>query len=107
MVISPIIILAFLGVTVVVGAVAFMLRGSDGPATATRLDLLVGKRKVDNAPDLLKKTAFQGDQKTFLESLAARIPNIERTFEQADCHIKPASLLAVCGALAVLGMTGS
>src|SRR5262245_22392238 len=107
MVINPLVILAFFGVTAVVGLVAFKLRGSEGQPTATRLDLLVGKRKADNAPDLLKRTAFEGDKRTFLESIAARIPNIERTFEQADCHIKPASLLAVCGVLALVGMTGS
>jgi len=107
MIINPFIILAFLGVTAVVGVVAFVLRGSGEPQTATRLDLLVGKRKLDAAPDLLKKTAFDGDGKTFLESVAIKIPNIERVFEQADCHIKPASLLAVAGVLALLGMTAS
>jgi tight adherence protein B len=106
--INPLIIAAFLGVTAVFGVVAFVFRGGRTQQTATRLDILVGKRRLDSAPELLlKKTAFDGDQKKFFETIASKIPRLERIFEQADCHIKPATLVLVSSALALVGMTGS
>jgi tight adherence protein B len=35
------------------------------------------------------------------------IPNLQKTFEQADCHIKPSSLMMIGVVLAILGVTGS
>src|SRR5262245_35431794 len=106
--INPIIILAFLGVTAIVGVLAFVLRGQEATPTATRLDMLVGKRKMESAADvILKKAAWDTDRKTIFEGITRLVPNLDRYFEQADCHIKPASLVAVATGLAAIGMTGS
>jgi tight adherence protein B len=99
---------AFVVVAAVVGVLAFVLRDTT-PRAATRLDLLVGKkRKEDQAgADILRKTAFEGDKKTLLEWLTPNMPSVERIFEQADCHIKPSTLFGISLGLAVLGATGS
>jgi tight adherence protein B len=100
-------VLAFVAVAAVVGVLAFMFRG-DGAQTATRLDVLVGKRRKDDAnADILRKRAFDSDKKSLLEMITPQIPSLEKYFEQADCHIKPSTLLGIGLALGVLGATGS
>jgi tight adherence protein B len=102
-----IVIGTFVAVVAVVGVLAFMFRDSGQSRAATRLEVLVGKRRGDSSPDLLKQSAFEGDQKTLLEAITARIPNLDKLFQQADCHIKPSSLVAMGGLLALVGATGS
>jgi tight adherence protein B len=102
---SPIIIsaLVFLGVTCLIGLFAFVFR-DQGPQTATRLDMLIGKktRQDQQAADILKKTAFESDQKSFLESIMPKYDSLEKYFEQADCHIKPSTLFGVSLLLSAL-----
>ena len=98
---------AFVVVAALVGVLAFVLRGST-PRAATRLDILVGKRRTeDTGADILRKKAFESDKKNLLEQLTPNIPSLQRLFEQADCHIKPSTLFGISLALAVLGATGS
>jgi tight adherence protein B len=104
---TPILIIPFLVVVVLVGVAAFIFRGSGNANSETRLDILVGKRRPESVPDLLRKMDFEGDKKSLLEALASKIPNLERYFEQADCHIKPSQLILLAVILGVLGMTGS
>jgi tight adherence protein B len=100
-------VFAFLAVAAVVGVLAFMFRG-DGLQTANRLDVLVGKRRKDDAnADILRKRAFDSDRKSLLELITPKIPSVEKYFEQADCHIKPSTLFGIGLALGVLGATGS
>jgi tight adherence protein B len=100
-------LVTFVIVAAVVGLLAFVLRDAT-PKAATRLDLLVGKRrKEDPGADILRKTAFESDKKTLLEQLTPNIPSLHRIFEQADCHIKPSTLFGISLGLAVLGTTGS
>src|SRR5262245_54513751 len=105
---TPIIIstLVFLGVTAVVGTLAFVFR-EQGPQTATRLDLLVGKRtrQQEQAADILRKSAFESDKKSLLEAITPKFLSIQKVFEQADCHIKPSTLLGIGLLLAALGAT--
>ncbi len=107
---TPLVIsaLVFVGVTGLIGLVAFVFR-EKGPQTATRLDLLVGKRsrQEQQAADILRKTAFENDKKSLLEMLTPRIPSLQRLFEQADCHIKPSTLFGIGIGLAVMGATVS
>src|SRR5947209_1934370 len=107
---SPMLIsaLVFIAVTGLVGLLAFVFRDK-GPQTATRLDLLVGKRsrQEQQAADILRKTAFEGDKKSLLEALTPRMLSLQKLFEQADCHIKPSTLFGVGLALAALGATVS
>ena len=102
-----IIVLPFVGIVAAVGLVAYFLRESGATRAATRLDVLVGKKRHDSMPDLLRKAELGGDSNSLFEKLAKRIPSLERIFEQADCNIRPSQLLLMGAAFAVMGMTGS
>src|ERR1700730_2877226 len=105
---SPILIMAlvFIGVTAVVGVLAFMMR-EQGPQTATRLDLLVGKRSRQETQqnDILRKSAFENDKKNFLETITPKFLSPQKMFEQADCYIKPSTLFGIGIGLVVVGAT--
>src|SRR5271154_4788646 len=105
--ISPIIVGVFVAVVAVVGCLAFVMRDSDQGRAATRLDILVGKRRQDAATELLKKDPFEATQQSIMQAITSRIPNLQRWFEQADCHIAPSSLGTIGLVLAILGVTGS
>jgi tight adherence protein B len=99
---------AFVAVSAVVGLVAFALRNYGPSEAADRLDILVGKGpKGDPAADIIKKSAFESDKKSFLELITPNLPSLHRIFEQADCHIKPSSLFGIGLLLMALGTTGS
>jgi tight adherence protein B len=100
--------LVFLGVTAVIGLLAFVLR-EQGPQTATRLDLLVGKRgrKDQQSNDILRKTAFEADKKSLLEAITPKFLSPQKLFEQADCNIKPGTLTGIGLLLAAFGATGT
>jgi tight adherence protein B len=100
--------LVFLGVTAVVGLLAFVFR-EQGPQTATRLDLLVGKRsrKDQQSNDILRKSAFEADKKSLLEAITPKFLSPQKFFEQADCNIKPGTLMGIGLLLAAFGATGT
>jgi tight adherence protein B len=101
-------LISFLAVSAVIGLVAFVLRDTSGEKVSERLDTLVGKRlKDDPGADILKKTAFENDKKSFLELITPNLPSLQKIFEQADCHIKVSTLFGFGLALGVLGTTGS
>src|SRR5260370_4764751 len=101
-------LMSFLAVSALVGVVAFVLRDTGGEKVAERLDTLVGKRAKDGGTaDILKKTGFESDKKSFLELITPNLPSLQKIFEQADCHIKVSTLFGFGLALGVLGMTGS
>jgi tight adherence protein B len=100
-------VMAFVGVSGLVGLVALMMRDSN-PKTENRLDMLVGKRRKDDGQtEILRKTAFENDKKSLLEIITPNFPSMQRIFEQADCHIKPSTLMGIGLLLAVMGMTAS
>jgi tight adherence protein B len=100
-------IMTFVTVAALVGVVSFVLR-DPGPKTAQRLDTLVGKRRGSEAStDILRKTAFESDKKSLIEILTPKFLSLNKFFEQADCHIKPSTLLGVGVLLGALGFTGS
>jgi tight adherence protein B len=100
--------MAFLGVSALVGVVAFVLRDYNAPKTADRLDTLTGRRRKDDATtEILKKTAFERDKKSLLEALTPNIPSLHKIFAQADCNIKPSTLMGIGLVLGVLGATAS
>ncbi len=105
---TPILIsvLVFIGVSCLIGMVAFVFR-EQGPQTATRLDLLVGKRtrQDSQAADILRRTAFENDKKSLFEAIMPKFISLDKLFEQADCHIKPSTLFAVAVLLGGLGAT--
>ena len=107
---SPVLIsmLVFVAVSSLVGLLAFVFRDG-GPKTATRLDLLIGKRRREDGEkaDILRKSAFEGDKKNLLESLTPRFLSPQKLFEQADCHIKPSTLMGIGIGLGAAGATVS
>jgi tight adherence protein B len=107
---SPLLISAvvFVMVVAVVGVLAFVVRDKT-PQTAMRLDMLVGKRtrEQEKAQDILRKQAFEGDKKNFLEAITPKLLSLQKLFEQADCHIKPSTLVGIGLLLGVMGATAS
>lgn len=100
-------LIAFVAVAAVVGLLAFVFRGNSGNA-GERLDTLVGKRRRDDpGQDILRKTAFEGDKKSFMELITPDLPSLHKIFEQADCHIKVSTLFGIGLLLAALGATAS
>jgi Flp pilus assembly protein TadB len=100
-------LIAFGGVSSVIGLIAFMMRDTT-QQTADRLDTLVGKKaKTDQGTEILKKTAFQNDKNSFLEMITPNFPSFHKIFEQADCHIHPSTLTGIGLCLAAVGGTVS
>jgi tight adherence protein B len=97
-------LVSFGAVAGLVGLLAFVLRDTS-PKPSNRLDVLVGKKKKDDSTDILKKSAFENDKKSFLELITPRIPSLERLFEQAEANIKPGVLFATAMLLALGGLT--
>jgi tight adherence protein B len=99
-------VLAAVSVAALIGVVAFVFRDS-GPKTTTRLDLLIGKRRRedDAKADILRKSAFEGDKKSFMEIITPKFLSPQKYFEQADCHIKPSTLFGIGLVLAAVGAT--
>jgi tight adherence protein B len=100
--------MVFASVATVVGVLAFVFR-AEQPKAATRLDLLIGKRRKedDQQADILRKTAFENDKKSLVELLTPRFLTPQKLFEQADCHIKPSTLFGIGLGLAAMGVTVS
>jgi tight adherence protein B len=100
-------LLAFVVVSVLIGAMALVMR-DNSPKTTSRLDALVGKRRrEESGADILRKTAFESDKKSLLEVLTPKFLSLRKMFEQADCHITPSTLTVIGLVLAVLGVTAS
>jgi tight adherence protein B len=99
-------LLVFFTVASCVGLLAFVFR-DNGPQTATRLDLLVGKRsRADNEKaDILRKTAVEGDKRNLLDAVTPKFLSPRTLFEQADCNIKPSTLFGIGLGLALVGAT--
>jgi tight adherence protein B len=107
--VDPVIVLPFIVVVALVGVLAFVLRGSgNNKAAASRLDVLVGKRRSESSQDiLLKKEAFEADKNRLADAIRALIPNIQKTFEQADANIQPSTLVMFGAGLGLMGVMGS
>lgn len=100
-------VLVFIGVTALLGVLAFVFTGESGK-TAERLDLLTGKkRKEDETTNILKKTAFDRDRKSLMEMLTPNLPSLHKLIEQADANIKSSTLFAIGGVLGVVGFSAS
>jgi tight adherence protein B len=100
-------LISFVAVAAVVGFVAYVFRDTTA-STADRLDTLIGKRgKDDPGADILKKSAFDSDKKSFLEAITPNLPSLQKICEQADSHIKISTLFGIGLMLALLGATGS
>lgn len=100
-------VLVFVGVSALLGVIAFMFTDS-GSKTSDRLDLLTGrKRKDDETTNILKRTAFDRDKKSLMEMLTPNLPSLQKLIEQADAHIKSSTLFGIAIVLGLLGFTAS
>jgi tight adherence protein B len=79
-------------------------RSAEG-AASDRLDSLVGRNvRRDSSADMLLKQALQeADKKSVLDRLTPEFFNLTKTFEQADCNIKPSALFGISLGLSALG----
>jgi tight adherence protein B len=111
---SPLLIsvAVFLAVAAMVGAVAFVLRGSAETRVEDRLAQLTGAKVSSAAKDSLLKDsgvlnqpldATQGIIATFL----AQFRGLSLWFQQADTTIAPSRFFTVCGALAAAAIVAS
>jgi tight adherence protein B len=103
-----IMILPMVVVLAIAGVLFLVFRGNGNKAAASRLDVLVGKKRSESSQELLlKNAAFESDKNKLLEVFAAWVPNFQKFFEQADANIKPSSLFLIAGILGAVGLTGS
>lgn len=104
---NPMMISILIGVLVVVMIVSLYLAlsRSGNEVAAERLDALVGRniRKDSSADMLLKQALMEADKQSLLDRLTPGFFNVTRTFEQADCNIKPSALFGISLGLGVLG----
>lgn len=94
------------GLVIVMIALLFLaFRKSAEGAASDRLDALVGRnvRKDSSADMLLKQALQEADQKSLLDRLTPDFFNLTKTFEQADCNIKPSALFGISLGLSALG----
>ena len=104
---NPILLPVLVGglVVAMVAMLYLALRRNDGGRASERLDQLVGRNtRTDSSADLLLKQALQEvDKKTLMDRLTPDFFNVTKTFEQADCNIKPSALFGIAVALSVVG----
>ena len=81
------------------------LRRNPKDVASDRLDAIVGRniRKDSSADMLLKQALQEADKKSVLDRLTPEFFNLTKTFEQADCNIKPSALFGISLGLSALG----
>lgn len=99
-------ILVFVGVSSLIGLLAFAIRDAN-PNTTNRLEILVGKRgRLDEQnTDILRKSAFNQDKKSLFDALMPQFLSLEKLFVQADCNIPPSTLFGIGVGLSALAVT--
>lgn len=91
-----ILLIVFLAVAAAAGVLFFVFMDRGSPRTTERLETLVGKRRKESAAELLiKDSARESDKNKLLEAITPKFLSVSKMFEQADCHIKPSSLMGV------------
>ncbi len=101
-------LLAFVGVSALVGRAGLRASATTTPQTADRLDT-AGRQAAQGRrrpPTSCARRAFESDKKSLLELLTPNFLSLQKIFEQADCHIKPSTLFGIGLVLAALGATG-
>lgn len=98
---------AFVGVTALVAAVAFVLRGTADSDVEDRLALLTGAQTSKNAKDSLKKAGILATpldfQKGLVENILSKFGNFPILFEQADTTLTVPKFAGFVGGLAAGG----
>lgn len=105
---SPIIIYSavFLGVAALVGALAFISRGDREAEVEERLSALTVSKSRGKDGTAYKEllTAMRADSAGALETFVSRYLNLRLLFEQANVSLSVPKFVAICGALAGVGL---
>jgi tight adherence protein B len=99
-------IVAFIGVTALVGGVALMLRGSGDQNVEARLGMLTGTSAAAKKLAQKESTVISrplDDVPNFLEQVASKLLNLKLLLEQADMPLKADQFLLLTAGLAVVG----
>jgi len=101
-------LVAGLAIFGMIAALAFVFMGDRGGRASERLESVVGKRRKESAAELLLKDQMRDkDKQTLLDAITPEFLTMGKLFEQADCNIKPSSLMGVAIMLALVSMTFS
>ena len=99
-----IMISAFVGVAALVGALAYVFRGSGENEAEDRLDILTGavKSKGKGSSELADGVLARplDERISAIEAMITKVLNVSRLLEQADAPISTSKFLIVSGALA-------
>ncbi len=100
-----ILILIFILVTGMVGAIAYLLRGSTNDRVQARLDQIIGRGGArESTADLMLRQALQEvGSKTMLERMTPEFLKVSKMFAQADVNITPSILFGVSIGAALAG----
>lgn len=107
---NPTMVLVLIAVTVTgfIGILAFVFMENKGGRASERLDQMVGKRRKESAADLLLKQSMQEtDKRNLLDAITPEVLSMQTLFEQADCNIKPSTLMGISLLLGAVGATFS
>lgn len=111
---SPILIIsvaAFVAVTALVAAIAFLVRDFGKTSTEDRLQVLAGPKTAESdGHSLLKQDAFRegvAGVAGLLQRLMMRLGNMNHLFEQADSPIPANVFLSLSAGCAILGAAGA
>lgn len=99
-------VLAFVGVSALVGVVAFVFSEGGSRAATDRLDTFTGRKKRDDeSTNILRKSALESDKKSLMAALTPNMPSLQKIIVQADAHIQASTLFGIGAGLAVFGAT--
>lgn len=106
---SPLLIagIVFVGVAMLVGSVAMLLRDKPASKIEDRLDLLTGLNATAAKESAAKETSILaqpfGDGPGIVQTFVEKFGNIELLFEQADTNLTFGKLLAISAIMGLLG----
>ena len=108
MVITLVMIAAFIGVATLIGGVAYMFNGMADNPVEERLEMLtcgssVRKNEGTSREDSLLAHAIDRDQTTFLETFVSRFLNLRLFLDQANIHLRPSHFILLSFALMLTG----
>jgi tight adherence protein B len=102
-------VLAFIGVTALVGGGVLLLRQKPISKVEDRLNLLTGATSSTGGKDGQGREASilnqpLSDKPSFVQTFVERFANINLLFEQADTNLNFTKLLGICAVLGVIGI---
>jgi len=107
---SPLIIsiVAFVGVTALVGAVAFLMRDFSKNAAEDRLEVMTGRKARESQSEGIMKEEFLREGYAgvvgMFSGLTSRFAQLGQLFEQADSPVKAEAFFAISAVCAAVGV---